>query len=361
MQSLFSRSILVSLFTLSSYYADDGCVKKDCNIAKSLYPSDLFEKGCCIKKCCDPCINPARLYAGVDFLYWMPELDGLSIGSFVDEFTSLTATRVVFDPIVPKFKYTHGFRIYGGFQYPCNYWDLSINYLHLPLVSRSASRVATIQEQNVHVQAIFLNLVGFPIFTQFQNTPANAIKTKWGGNLTVADADLARQIPFCNRFLFTPHFGFRYMLCEQKLSIDATFESNPGPTYMKTVFIEDSEGYGIEGGFWADWNLGWGLSLFGHAGGSLISNNFCVKNDTQTAPSLTDPANFSIEGSYKFNSITPNLDYFAGIEFKFECPCVAFSAYAGWEGAVYFDMNKMATTGGNLTTQGLTLGATINL
>ena len=147
----------------------------------------------------------------------------------------------------------------------------------------------------------------------------------------------------------------------QHLSVDGSgVDNNDFESDFQLSLNEKMFGIGIEGGIWADWHIWGGCSLIGHAGGSIMCSNF--RNKAQMNLITNDPDN-APEGliHYKDHVLTgtPSLDYFLGLQY---CTCLWSSVVnvrIGWEEHVFFDVNQMSVNGGNLTLQGLTLGAAV--
>lgn len=359
-----NRKSLTFLFCILnlSLYAEGKVEKKGYDIGPCLYPYEKFSKNCCENKCCDPCKNPAHLYAGGEWLYWKSQEDNLRAGTLIDVTVVDGAQVGTFTIIEPTFNFTEGMRVYAGFQFPCNYWDLSTSYTFLPLVSKPVTATLSTEDPD-HQQFLFPDETNFPIFEAFDTPSYQSLSSSWCGNLSIVDGDLARKLSFCNRFFFTPHFGFRYLTCDQRILMQGEFISPApdGSMFSKLLFYNDLDAYGVEGGFRADWHLGCGFSIFGHAGGSLLSSFYSGKIFAQSYVDPADAPVFQLSGGLDFITVTPTLDYFVGIDFTFGSPFFSISAYAGWEQWVFFGLNRMATMGGNLTTQGVTAGITLVL
>ena len=125
----------------------------------------------------------------------------------------------------------------------------------------------------------------------------------------------------------------------------------------KGRFKEQFQGYGAEGGLWGDWQIGYGFSVIGHIGGSVLYTKTKIHERITQLP--IDSQSVSEENSVhersRIYSGTPTIDYFIGLQYV-DCICdMHVSAKAGWEQQILFNANQFATTG-NLATQGLTLG-----
>ena len=196
------------------------------------------------------------------------------------------------------------------------------------------------------------DIPGYPFKT-------TAVRIKWDTNINNIDADVGYTLPFGECFRLRPHIGFRATWLDQKYRSyqDNAADSTETQFTSAAKYSEKLNGYGVEGGLFADWNIGFGFSLVGHLGGSLLYSKITLK-DTQTITNVALATDIEVlRTSDTLRMGTPSLDYFVGLEYVSNFCETDLCAYLGWEQHVLFDVNQSIDHfSGNLYTQGLTLG-----
>lgn len=304
---------------------------------------------------CDSCQWPTcedGFFVGADWLYWKQEQSNMDVARLVD------VTLDPFEPFVshtdflhPKNEYRNGFRVWGGYAFPCSCWDVSISYFNIP---GHGSRNTIAPTENI-------DIILFDLFS-FEPVILTSLDLKWNSNLQNIDVDIARTLTLCDNFKIRPHVGFRTVWMDQKYRFAGILPASPTPgetIVLNADVNEKFNGYGVEGGFWADWKLGCsGLSIVGHVGGSLLYSKFRVHQFAALGvlgvdgpvPFIEDTVN-----NHFFLGI-PSMDYFAGLQYAAQLFGIEFKAHVGWEQHVFFDVNQLLNNSGNMYTQGLTLG-----
>lgn len=306
--------------------------------------------------CCDWSFCDGKIIAGADWLYWQTEqtnMDFFSVSTETSTGTAPVVTTSDTSTLSLDRNYESGFRVYLGYELPCNGWEAAVIYSNMPFHTTLSSPVL-LADDTLISDAFFEDTVDF--------TPASFASAKWDGNINNIDLDIAHTIAFGECFRLRPHIGFRAMWMDQKYRYNLDNELLTEDTQFVDVgsISEKLKGYGVEGGLFANWNIGCGFSLVGHVGGSLLYSQIKVSRSelyttTDDAVVLTTS---TFTDSHTFNIGTPSLDYFVGFEYSSSFCETALSAYVGWEQHVFFDVNQIFNNNnsGNLYTQGLTLG-----
>lgn len=315
---------------------------------------------CCEWSCCD-----GKFVVGADWLYWKTEQD-CAVGTIVkfEEFDNeFEGIAVKGDVKTWNQKYDNGFRVYAGYELPCDCWDIGVAYTYMPTNAKirsfeSDDPFSSLGDVFVtditDLQAIALEREELQEFDFFS--------AKWNNNINWIDVDLGRTICLCECFKFRPHAGFRAAWMDQKFRSFAVqslgqYENTSFATRIKQTF----NGYGLQGGLWGEWELGGcGLSVIGHVGGSLMAAKFKIEEKSIITEQSSVDSFFlhPILGHDSFWTATPTFDYFLGLRYE-DCFCdMSFSAHIGWEQHLFFNMNRLFDDcgNGNLSTQGLTLG-----
>lgn len=301
---------------------------------------------------------------GADWLYWTARQEGLTAGSFVDDFPDPTLKNVRVHTLDPGFEYESGFRVNAGYQFPCSCWEVGVNYTYLPIKSTSVSAIAGGMISDTHRQFIPINTADFPITQILVSADfLTSLLADWSGNLSYIDADLARTLQFGRSFHLSPHVGFRALWMKQRYFIEGDLEvpSLNNSTFLVFNSTQQLNAYGIESGLWAGWDLGWGISILGHFGGSILSSDFDVHQKIDGLLGSDGPV--VLDGQLHSNNLqdmNPTLDFFLGIEYCFPICCTLITLNAGWEQHTFFNFNQFAALGGNFCTEGLTLGLNVD-
>lgn len=298
-----------------------------------------------------------EFHLGADWLYWKTQEEGLFVGSFDVENDELGTVHA--KTIRPTPKYNNGFRINLGYTPICSAWEFSAHYTYIPIKSNSYN--ATASSPSFGNQEFFaINATSFQIFTGVGIL--SSLATKWSGNLSYTDIDCARLITFGDCFHLRPHIGFRGMWMDQKLFVGGTLRDtlSNNATFIQADMKEKWQAYGVEGGFWGNWSMGYGLSAIGHIGGSILYSNFKIKLNSYQSVGEDGPALFTIDGKNKFISATPTMDYLVGLQYALSFENISMSLHVAWEQHVLFNLNQIALTGGNFSVQGVNAGLMVS-
>lgn len=317
---------------------------------------------CCEWSCCD-----GKFVVGADWLYWKTEQD-LDVGTIVSfsDFDNNVETGFAISGDVKTLnnQYDSGFRVYAGYELPCDCWDIGVAYTYMPTNAKVSTFVN--EEPLLAFSSEFVtDITDLQAIALEQSELLQSFDTfaaKWNNNISWLDIDLGRTICMCECFKFRPHAGFRAAWMDQKyrtfgVQTFGAYENNIFATRIKQTF----NGYGLEGGLWGEWELGGcGLSVIGHVGGSLLAAKFKVEEKSLVTQQfgVDDFSFFPIKERNSFWTATPTFDYFLGLRYE-DCFCdMTFSAHIGWEQHLFFNMNRLfdGCGCGNLSTQGLTLG-----
>lgn len=278
-----------------------------------------------------------------DFLYWKPS--ALVIGNISQETTNgPNITSMTTDKRVKK-RYFPGYRLGVFYQDECMCWKLGLKWTHVDTKATS-SFVAP--------------LGGEAILALDQNATAK-LTTK----LDYVDFDISARARILPCFFLTPHIGVRGLLFSDRLHIFGTGSIPENPAIINSPFTRVSDSmirfnsyaYGIEGGFWLEWNVGCGLSILGHCEGAVLY----IHGKSKTVGTIVDT---SPTGTIVLNSIGTirqrreegvfTFNYFIGGQYVFNYCDLEFAVKAGWE---HFCLITALQNGDY---EGLTAGLTIS-
>ena len=353
--------------------------------------------------CCEPCsADIGRFSVGADWLYWKTAEDGLNYGLLTtsssvittDPATSGTITTITPDQKIlkPHFKYDSGYRVYAGYEFPCYDWEIDVIYTHAPqslarnsyLVVPMPDLIPPLTQTITILQNSLFNFDGtFPAPSPVAVTVlgplipvfvGNAVKTEWLSDFDYVDFDLAHMLCLTDYLIVRPHFGVRYLWAKQSFKIDFAATKAAGgiilghPSFETiAAFLKNrTHGVGVEGGLWGDCKVGYGFSIIGHIGGSILYGKHKINgskvitvNTAITNTGVTVPVTTITNSSYRDieHTAIPMMDYFIGLQYEACISEVEVNFHVGWEQHIAYDMNRFTTTdGGDLSLQGLTLG-----
>lgn len=298
--------------------------------------------------CCEWSVLDGKATLGADWLYWKVQQDGILPGVITTVEDQPELTLISRERIRTNSKWTNGFRVSLGYELPCECWDINLCYSYLP--SRSSL-------VNFNGTGDLLVDIGEASFATFSS--------KWNLNLNNVDLDIGRIVCFGDCMKLRPHVGFRATWFDQKYR---SFGTNPiqgseivlPSEYVAGQIKEKFQGYGVEAGLWANYKLGYGISLVGHFGGSILYSKFTVREEAVFGVLDVEESTITRIESERgsFFTATPALDTFVGVMYADVLCDMIFNVHAGWEQHVMFDTNRFLNNG-NLSAQGLTLGLAV--
>lgn len=296
---------------------------------------------------CEWSILDGKMTLGADWLYWKVQQDGIHPGVIS---TTDTAVVPAFDTtrsVHPKFQYESGYRVNLGYELPCDCWDVNICYTYMPSHAKT-NKFAAASAAETFVPASGTDDEAYSFFT-----------SKWNLNLNNVDLDIGRTVSFGECLKVRPHVGFRTTWFDQKFrSLSSIMLLDTTASFVAASTKEKFQGYGVEAGLWSDYKLGYGISLVGHFGGSILYSKFKVRSFGSEGVIAADGVvteTLLTTGTDCLYSATPSVDYFVGLQYADNFCDMLVRAHIGWEQHVMFDTNRYMTTG-NLSGQGLTLG-----
>lgn len=332
-----------------------------CNMGTSLSADD------CFPDYCEYSFENGQFNWSAEWLFWHVKQDNMRSGSFIDDFPDPELKVANASVIQPKDKFCNGFRVNLGYEYPCNQWEFNAIFTYMPLQSRSDFRevIPVDMQTESHRQFIIPNIDGFPSFQAFSQPGGligfTSLLTKWGGNLFYVDIDLARKVSLSHCFSLKPHIGFRGAWMKQHLHMEGGLlaPSVNESTFGRLKYKEKFDGYGMEGGVWANWHLGCGFSLVGHIGGSILYSHFRVDVVSESSLGEEGAVVFIINSPSKATIAIPTMDYLAGLEYEANFSDFLILLHVGWEQRIFLNMNQLSVDGQNLSLQGLSLGGEV--
>lgn len=300
---------------------------------------------------CDvPCCGWGTFEIGGEWLYWRADQDSMNYaihntsvtengGTILDEFRS---------PVGPKFAGKSGYRLFASYETADTNWKVGAIFTHAPSNASSSvlSPTPVLASDFIQVLAVNFALLNDLTLANFSETSA-----QWDVKVNYFDLDLQRNISLCQYFDIAPHVGFRALWIEQSFhwnGVRSTGETHHGLAKLKV------DGYGVEGGLLGKWNVGYGFSLIGNIGGSLLYSR--VKSNGVLHSELF-PLTTNDHYADTFHRSIPTFDTFIGVQYNTCLWDYNIGIRAGWENHIFFSVNQFSLNKTeNLSMQGLTLG-----
>ncbi len=313
--------------------------------------------------CCDPCepvccdMPDYVLYA--DFLYWQTHEEGLAFArsGYNNDLAAVTEQGKLY---APECEWEPGFRVGAVVDLGCCEWDFFAQYTWMHPCRQDG--VTGVGETGI--EPLILSV-----------TPTADLTAAAGSfelRFNVLDFGLGRTFNCNECFMFRPHFGFKATWQEHKNTVVYQWGDAVTPTVVSTNVIQqkmDFDGIGLRAGFDAAWKFSPCFSVVGNFAVSTVWSDIELRrNDSFVAQPVSLPdVDPTVIADQKFCdcAVIPVVELFLGVRWDSTvCDCYDTYVRVGWENQVWLDTNRFirelvdsAGNHGNLTFQGLTLGA----
>lgn len=305
--------------------------------------------------CCDtPCCGLGTFEVGGEWLYWRADQDSMNYASHNTSAVD-PAEPTIFDSkrssVRPKFAAKSGYRVFASYETCDTNWKVGVTYTHAPSKASSSANSPTPLTGSDFIQVLPINfaLLNPLVLTSFSETQA-----RWNLKINYIDIDLQRNFSVCQNLEIAPHVGFRSLWIDQSFHWSGVDSNGLAPSGAAKLKFD---GYGVEGGLLGAWNVGFGFSIIGNIGGSLLYSR--VHSHGVLNYSVGD---FQVIDRYSdiVHRATPTFDSFLGIQYKTSVCDYTFAARVGWENHVFFNVSQFSLSKAeNLSMQGLTLGGSV--
>ncbi len=326
--------------------------------------------------------NNDRFSLTGEFLYLQPKIDHVPyvasskplvlIAPFTTQgFTDLDAHQVHFG-FNPAFRLGVGYQSRHDKKSPYNYWDIALNWTDF----RTRAHGSISAGPDLVLGRMWSQLAIAEMVTEHASAKQKL-------NLDTIDLELGRDLVFTRKFTLRPHIGLRGAIIDQDL--DAVYDGVvAGSPYPPLVVVgtaqsiadvdQDFHGIGLRGGLDLQWNLKWGLGLYGQSAVSLLWSKFDVSMKENYTSSVST---FSGNSSSHFHTGKSAFELELGLNWEVFAwrEKVRFAFNAGYQFNYWPNMNQlykiqplgadpslqysMSYFDGDLTYHGLALGATI--
>jgi hypothetical protein len=334
----------------------------------------------CSAYCDEWSVGSGKFKVGADWLYWQVSEDNFEAASIL-RWDGDDEHPKHFRPVGSNPKWNSGYRVNLGYEF-CDCWDLEAIYTNLP--NRNRSRHHSLESSDADNYIVLSDQFDFEDFI----IPGyfRSFQTRSHNDLSWIDLDMSRAVCFGECFTVRPHVGFRALWIENKFKMHGEFPDvssganlEPNNPFFFAHLKHELTGYGVEGGLWTNWELGCGLSVVGHFGGSILYTRHRIHQHAADsflviptgAVTRTETTEGEVEGTTQEESIVavnpvsgshtqffgvPTMDYFLGLQYESTFCDFILIGRVGWEQHIFFDVNRLSRHRGNLSAQGLTLG-----
>jgi len=299
--------------------------------------------------CCYEQNNCGTFEVGADWLYWKAEEGQMEFGANVT--TADGGSTISSTVLRPKFKETSGYRVFANYETPDNAWNFGAIYSHLP----SNTNLSVNDNLTVALDAIVIFNPNFPIFSAISSAAFDSVDAHWDLDVDYADLDLSRTFTLCESLQICPNIGLRGFWLHQTFDLDGA-----GTTISFTSSLKGKvEAYGLKGGLTGIGKLGYGFSIVGHVGGSLLYAR--LHNSGELTGVVPGSPDTHISYRDTMHKAMPTIDSSIGIHYTHMLWNKKIDLHACWENHIVFGTNAFAIgAGANLTMQGLTLGGSVD-
>jgi hypothetical protein len=287
-----------------------------------------------------------------------------------------------------KFNHLHpkwdaGFKVAAGYNMAHDSWDVLATWTWF---QNHAKLNEEADAESNPVETLTALWSAFDELDTSLNLPRVAeVHANWKLKLNVVDLELGRKMYVGQWLAVRPNIGLRGAMIRQHYAINyfpgavgsniTAFDGTQEQIRMKNDF----GGVGVKAGLNTQWNMGCGFSIYGDSALSIVYGAFDIEQREQNGPqATTNPSNTILAIKDNFHASRAIADLALGLRWEHQYPdsLTSVAVSIGWEHHVFFDQMNMkrfttlnssgtSTTvagtvvfndGGNLTTQGLTVG-----
>ena len=233
------------------------------------------------------------------------------------------------------FDWDWGFRLGAGYNMPRDGWDLDLYWSHIR------------NNAHAHKHADLPETSLFQVWTTasdlFPGT-ANEAESHWHIHLDQLDLDLGRQFYVGKHLSIRPYAGLRSAWIFQKYKVEVTGTAAGGASLEQEAELKNRFwGFGFVAGMDSDWQLGWGISLYGEADMSILLGFF----DIDQKGEQNDSSIWSQDKSFRAGRAI--MDLGLGLKWArlFYNDRFGLTLKGGYEYHLYFNQNQFILSNGN--------------
>ena len=308
----------------------------------------------------------ADLFFTADWLIWQAHENGLDYAVKAQNPQPLESALYKSSVKNMEFNWNSGFRLGLGWNTPHDGWDLGVNWTWF---QNKAKQEITVNSSHI-------------LFPSNAYEPANvtvdgfrSADAHWRLHLNLVDLNLGREFFVSKWMTLRPFISLRSGWIYQTLH--TSFNKAIASDDQKGAFAKNENNYwgiGPKMGLDTQWGLGYGISLFGNAGASLLYGFFHLENYQSQLFSGSHNDVVTNKDSVRVGRAITELALGVRWDKMFADDRCHFGIQGGWENLMFFGQNQFnsftgttaASAGahvsnrGDLTIQGWTLSARLD-
>jgi hypothetical protein len=245
------------------------------------------------------------------FLYFKPKEEGIELG--VDsQMKSSSNDRDYFnDPIDLKTRYSPGFNIEIGCSSDRDNWCGCFRYTRFYFSHKNSLAIQDggVDSHRIDTPWVSDFLFITPIFSD--RGFVSSLNLRWKLQLNIFDLSLSRPYYVGRKVIFSPLFGLRGGLLNQKVKANATISDTTNLNhsfFFRNNTRSKSRFIGPRAGIDSFWCLGCGFKIGGNIDCSLLYQEFNSKIRANSPQQTLNPIRIGERAKYKQIYLTPNLD-----------------------------------------------------
>ncbi len=283
----------------------------------------------------------SNLFILADWLYWQANETGLSYALNNEDFDASDDTIMGSGHTAqPKFDWHSGIRLGVGYNLPHDDWDIGFVWTWYEDQANDSQHSPG---ESPTVLPVFLhpNVYNGQSIVASLSADANLFL-----HLNMLDLNLGKQFKLSKALSLKPRIGIRTTWLNQSYNIHYSdlFDKTPSIVLDKysTNIQNNFWGLGMLGGLSSEWEIKWGLSIFGDAALSVLYGFF----DNSYAESYITPtgaAGLVIADDNSFRVGRAIADLQLGLRWTFPSikDRVKVILQAGWEQHMFFSQNQI--------------------
>jgi hypothetical protein len=285
--------------------------------------------------------NGTRLYAIAEWLYFQANESGLAYAINNEDFDILDDCIMGSGSVgQPKFDWHSGFRLGLGYNLPHDEWDMQLLWTWYEDQADS----------NEHSPGESPTI--FPLFVHpnIYNPQSIAACLDAGASLfmhlNILDLDIGKQFRLSKSLSLKPHTGIRTAWLNQNYNINySNLFDKSGEVVLdeySTNIKNDFWGIGILAALGSQWDIKWGLSLFGDGAISLLYG-FFDNSYSESFITPTGAGNVVVTNDNSFRASRAIMDLQLGLRWTSSAikEKVKIVLQAGWEQHLFFSQNQI--------------------
>ncbi len=302
---------------------------------------------------------PYNVYVDASFIFWQPSEDNLELGftnnnttGFASPFVANAPVNATSQPM--EFDYKPGFKVGLGGKFNYDDWDLHAEYTWF---HNTQDRSVSVPVPNTNGQIFATQGIPFSgvfttsnVATGVAGNVFNSASGSWRLHMDLVDLDLGRWYYSGRKLTFRPSLGMRGAFIGQHYNVTYTNTAAFGVGFadiQKVTRNTHSWAVGPKVELDSNWDLGYGLRLFGNGEFDLLYTRYTTLSfkETHTAVSGSSTTPF-VSGTVRvkdqaIGAIRSHFDLEVGFGWGtyFSCNSYYWDLSASYGFQVFFDQN----------------------